>query len=65
MASSARKTPTPRKWTEETRYTKRIAARIPLTLMRRLRRYVDANRFTVTDVVTYALTDYLNRRGQD
>lgn len=63
MASRARKTPTPRMWTEETAFTKRIAARIPLDLMDRLRRYVDVTMYTVTDVVIKALEEYLDKRG--
>lgn len=50
-------------WTEETAFTKRIAARIPLDLMDRLRRYVDVTMYTVTDVVIKALEEYLDKRG--
>ena len=63
MASRARKNPTARVWTEETAFTKRIAARIPLDLMDRLRAYVDGTAMTVTDVVIGALREYLEKRG--
>ena len=63
MASRARKTPTPRRWTEETAFTKRIAARIPLDLNERLKAYVEPSMLTVTDVVIAALDEYLKKKG--
>jgi hypothetical protein len=63
MASRARKTPTPRMWTEETAFTKRIAARIPLDLNARLKNYVEGSMLTITDVVISALEEYLGKRG--
>ena len=63
MASRARKNPTPRAWTEETAFTKRIAARIPLDLNARLKTYVEGSMLTITDVVIGALEEYLTKRG--
>ena len=63
MASRARKNPTPRRWTEETAFTKRIAARIPLDLNERLKAYVEPTMLTVTDVVIAALDEYLKKQG--
>lgn len=63
MASRARKNVTPRKWTEETPYTKRIAARIPLDLNARLKNHVESTALTVTDVVITALQEYMDKRG--
>lgn len=63
MASRARHTPTPRRWTEETAFTKRIAARIPLDLNERLKSYVEPSMLTVTDVVIAALDEYLKKKG--
>lgn len=63
MASRARKNTTPRAWTEETAFTKRIAARIPLDLNARLKAYVEGSMLTITDVVIAALHEYLKKRG--
>ena len=63
MASRARKYTTPRTWTQETAYTKRIAARIPLELNSRLKGLVDSSKLTVTDVVIVALQEYFEKRG--
>ena len=63
MASRARKTPTPRAWTEETSFTKRIAARIPLDLNAKLKAHVESTMLTVTDVVITALEEYFTKRG--
>ena len=63
MVSRARKTPTPRTWTQETAFTKRIAARIPLDLNTRLKEYIDGSMLTITDVVIGALEEYLDKRG--
>lgn len=63
MASRARKNPTPREWTQETAFTKRIAARIPLGLNGRLKDYVEGTMLTITDVVIMSLDEYLKKRG--
>ena len=63
MKSQARKTPTPRAWSATSNGTYMLTARIPLDLMDRLRRYVDATMYTVTDVVIKALEEYLEKRG--
>jgi NRPS condensation-like uncharacterized protein len=63
MASRARKNTTPRAWTEETPFTKRIAARIPLDLNDRLKAYVEGSMYTITDVVIEALKEHLTKRG--
>lgn len=63
MASRARKHTTPRTWTQETAFTKRIAARIPLNLNARLKDHVESTALTVTDVVIIALQEYMEKRG--
>lgn len=63
MASRARINVTPRAWTEETAFTKRIAARIPLELNGKLKAYVESTQLTVTDVVITALREYFEKRG--
>ena len=63
MKNRARKTPTERSWTNETAFTSRICARIPIEQKERLKRYVDATMLTTTDVVVDALEKYLKERG--
>lgn len=58
MTSRARKNVTKREWTQETPYTKRIAARIPLGLNAWLKNYVEGTGLTITDVVILALSEY-------
>lgn len=61
---AARKTPTARKWSRTTSGTYMIAARISLRLRDRLRSYVDESGLTITDVVIFALSDYLTQKGK-
>lgn len=61
MKQRARKNLTPRVWTQETAYTCRIAARIPLDLAARLRRYTEEHNSTTTDTVIRALDQYLRK----
>lgn len=63
MRAQARKTPTPRVWTNETKFTLRICARIPLDLADRLKSYTENMSATNTDAIVGALDEYLKNRG--
>lgn len=58
-----RDNPTSRTWPNETAFTGRIAARIPLPLRDRLRAYVEDHNATTTECVIDALEKYLKERG--
>ena len=58
----ARKTPVPRVWPTETKYTGRITARIPIGLRDWLREYAEEHGKTTTDVVVAAIDEYLRKR---
>ena len=63
MSQRARKNPTERTWPNETAYTGRVAARLPLSLRDRLRHYAETTGQTTTDCITTAVKEYLTKRG--
>lgn len=63
MKNRARNNPTERTWTNETAFTSRICARIPIEQKERLKAYVEDTMLTTTDVVVAALENYLKERG--
>lgn len=63
MKNSARKTPTPRTWSATTNDTYMLTARLPLSLMAKLRNHVEYTGWTITDTVEAALKEYLNKHS--
>lgn len=59
MKKSARNTPTPRTWSATTNNTYMLTARLPLSLMRKLKEHVEYTGHTITDTVEAALKEYL------
>lgn len=63
MKQRARKETPERVWTIRTEGTYMIHARAPHELRDRLKSYVDATMYTITDTVIAALEEYLEKRG--
>lgn len=63
MKQRARKETTKREWTRQTTGSYMCSARLPDELAVRLRRYVDATAYTITDTMIEALENYLKERG--
>lgn len=63
MKNKARKTPTPRTWSATTNDTYMLTARLPLSLMRKLREHVEYTGWTITDTVEAALKEYLKEHS--
>lgn len=54
-----------RDWPIKTRNTRMITARLPLVEFDRLKDYCESNGKALTDVVRFALRDYLDKRADD
>ena len=54
-----------REWHAETAFTRMVSVRMPLDLADRLKTYCDQRGGTMTDVVCYAVRDYLDEREND
>lgn len=63
MKQRARKETPERTWTIRTEGTYMIHARVPHELRDRLKAYVDATAYTITDTMIAALEKYLKERG--
>ena len=63
MKLKARKNVTERTWTIRTEGSYMIHARVPHQLRDRLKSYVDATAYTITDTIIAALEKYLKERG--
>ena len=51
-----------REWHAETRYTRMISARLPLAEYEQLKNYCEENGHALTDVVRFALREYIDAR---
>ena len=51
-----------REWHAETRYTRMISARLPLDEYARSKNYCEEHGHAFTDVVRFALRDYIDAR---